>query len=230
MKGLQTRKKRFEESEYTTNEKQKEDFASLLRRIGINELNYVMITINCPNYISDWLEQYRYLNKFLKRIKIKYVACLEWCDQRSNGYHLHLIISRENMDFINIPTKTGYISELLVNNCLNRCLGYICKERKGCVVNEKKYYTNISERKLVPVAVRQMTKEESPTQTTEKHSIQADNHHQAKPKKMKLKVFIKDLIKKVKTFISRLFIKNQARYYYDYKKEIVCSSRRDSPT
>jgi hypothetical protein len=159
MKGLQTRKKRFEEAEYTTNKKQKEDFASLIKRIGINELNYIMITINCPTYISGWAEQLRYLKTFLKRIKTNYVACLEWSDQRSNGYHLHLIISRELIDHINIP-KTAYISELLVNNCLDRCLGYICKERKGCVVNEKTYFTNISERKLIPITNRFVSDEE----------------------------------------------------------------------
>jgi len=228
MKGLKIRQKKFEETDYATNEKQKEDFASLLKRIGINDSNYVMVTINCPDYITDWQKQLRYLERRLERIKIKYVACFEWSDKRANGYHLHLIISREDGNIEVFPSKTCHISEMLINNCLERCLAYVCKERKGCVVDEKKYCTNIPERKLVPIAIRIIMKEETPNQVFEEHSEQALNNPQTKPKK-ELKGFFKDLLKKVKTLISRLFIKNQEQYYYDYKKEIVCQSTRDGP-
>src|SRR5574343_2087419 len=221
MKITQTKKKQFEESEYTINKKQKETFASLLKRIGINEWNYTLITINSPDYITDWQKQLKYFERRLKRIKINFVACLEWSDKRAHGYHLHLIISSEDIDLLDIPKKTGHKSELLVNNCLDRCIGYLSKERRGCVVNEKEYYTNINERKLVPVAIRSITTVEAPVEVVEEHNVPVLNEPKTKPKK-ELKVFFTDLIKKVKIVISRLFIRNKEQHYYDYTKEIVC--------
>lgn len=234
-KELKTKKKRFEETEYTFDPHRKAMFKCDLLRKGINEFNYRMVTINCPLYIDimDKEMQLVFLSDFLKSLKFYYVACCEWSDERANGYHLHLIISKESLElYISLfSDDTCHISELLVDNSLDRCLGYLTKERKGCTTanrKEKFYFSNIQEQKLVSIGVRPVINEETPIHTVEAQSEQVFNHPQTKPKK-ELKVFFKDLLKKVKTVISRLFIKNQEQYYYEYKKEVVCQSIRDDP-
>ncbi len=238
MKGIKTKKKQFEETIYTFDEYQKEKFNSALGRKGINELNYIMITINCPKrfYIWEPKKQFDYLVNLLKSLSIYYVACIEWCDERSNGYHLHIIISEEDFDFNLFPYElfvddSFYKSELLVDNSLDRCLGYITKERKGCTAKNRKekfYFSNIPERRLVPIGLRPILEEDTPYEAIEEAKEQILKETQNKQKK-KLKVFYKELFIKVKTVISWLFIKNQEQYYYDNKNEIVCQTTRDGP-
>jgi hypothetical protein len=231
--------KDFTEALYTIDEAQLERFKSDLARKGIDESNYLFISINCPKRIAltEKEKQLDYLFNLLKCLSIFHVACIEWSDERSNGYHLHIIISEKDFNFNLFPDElyvgdSFYKSELLVDNSLNRCLGYLCKERKGCTASNRKekfYFSNIPERKLIPIGIRSITKEETLNEAIEESKEPIVEQTITKPKK-KLKVFFKDLIKKVKTLISRLFIKNHEQYYYDCKKEIVCHSGRDGPS
>lgn len=235
-KKLRTKKKYFDQTVYTFDPHQKAMFKTALARMGITISNYVMITVNCPEYIGikEKKSQLAFLIAFLNSFKFSYVACCEWSDERANGYHLHIIISREDLD-LNLhlfSDDTCYESELLVDNSLDRCLGYITKERTGCTASNRKekfYFSNIPERNLVSIGVRPVIKEEAPVQAIEEQSEQAINHLPTMPKK-KLKVFFKDLLKKVKTMISRLFIKKKKLFDYEFKKEIICKSTRDGPT
>jgi hypothetical protein len=235
-KKLKTKKKSFDQTVYTFDAHQKAKFKTALARMGITLSNYVMITVNCPEYIDivDKELQLTFLISFLNSFKFSYVACCEWSDERANGYHLHIIISREDLDLNShlFSDETCYESDLLVDNSLDRCLGYITKERKGCTTKNRKekfYFSNISERKLIPIGISHIIKEEPQVKVSEESEAQIVEETRAKPKK-KLKVFLKALFKRVKILISRLFIKNQEQYYYDYKKEIVCHSGRDGPT
>jgi hypothetical protein len=234
-KKLKTKKKRFEETDYTFDPHRKAMFKSYLSRIGINEFNYRMVTVNCPLHIDirDKQMQLDFLSDFLKSLKFKYVACCEWSDQRANGYHLHIIISREDLD-LNLhlfSDDTCYESELLVDNSLDRCLGYITKERTGCTGKNRKekfYFSNIQERKLVSIGVRPVIKEEAPNQVIEEAIEHAFKYPRVFPNK-KFKVFFKAFLNKVKTFISGLFIKKKERFDYVYKKETALHSTRDGP-
>jgi hypothetical protein len=161
---------------------------------------------------------------------------MEWSDERANGYHLHIIISKEDLNFELFPDElfvddSFYKSELQVDNSLDRCLGYMTKERKGCTAKNRKekfYFSNIPERRLIPIGIRPIIKEDNLVEVIDEAKEQMIKETQNKQKK-KLKVFYEELFIKVKTVISRLFIKNQEQYYYDYKKEIICQSTRDGP-
>jgi hypothetical protein len=238
MKRIITKKKLFEDTVYTVDEYQKEKFKSDLARKGINELNYIMITINCPKrfYIWEPKKQLDYLIKLLNSLHVNYVACIEYCDERSNGFHLHFIISKEDLNVEVFPDELFvddlfHKSVLRRNHCLDRCLGYLTKERKDCTAynrKEKFYFSNIQERKLIPIGIRPITKYETPYEAIEETNEEIVQDPQNNPKK-KYIVFFKDFLNKVKSVISGLFNKNQEQYYNDYKKEIVCQSTRDGP-
>jgi hypothetical protein len=235
---LKLKIRHFDESKYTVDRVQLDRFKSDLARKGINNSNYLFISINCPKRIEikEGKKQFDYLDTILKNLTIFYVACFEWSDERSNGYHLHIIISEEDFDFNLFPDElfvddSFYKSELQVDNSLDRCLGYMTKERKGCTAKNRKekfYFSNIPERRLIPIGIRPIIKEDNLVEVIDEAKEQMIKETQNKQKK-KLKVFYEELFIKVKTVISRLFIKNQEQYYYDYKKEIICQSTRDGP-
>ncbi len=235
-KNLKTKKKRFNETVYTYDFHQKAVFKCALARMGISQLNYVMITVNCPEYIDikDKQSQLAFLITFLNSFNFCYIASCEWSDERANGYHLHIIISREDLDLnLNLfSDDTCHISELLVDNSLDRCLGYITKERKGCTASNRKekfYFSNIPKRKLIPLGIRQVIKEETTNQVVEEAIKHVVKNPWTKPNR-KFEVFFKDILYNVKTVISRLFIHKKKLFNYEYKKEIVCESGRDGPT
>jgi hypothetical protein len=238
-KKLRTKKKYFDQTVYTFDPHQKAMFKTALARMGITMSNYVMITVNCPNYIDikDKQLQLNFLIEFLNNFKFSYVACCEWSDQRANGYHLHIIISREDLDLnLNLfLDDTCYESELLVDNSLDRCLGYITKERTGCTANNRKekfYFTNIPERKLIPIAVRSIITEKTTEETiilekvecqVFKERIKANN-----PKEM-LKSFFENTLKEMKRFFSRLFIYKIKGLINENQSHNICQNTRDGP-
>ncbi len=242
MKGIKTKKKQFEESVYTFDQYQKEKFNSALGRKGINELNYIMITINCPKrfYIWEPKKQFDYLVNLLKSLNIYYVACIEWCDERSNGYHLHIIISKEDLNFELFPYELFiddlfHKSVLRGNHCLDRCLGYLTKERKDCTSynrKEKFYLTNIPERVLIPLAVRSNLIEETTEETTvfekEDYKVFKERIKVNNPKEM-LKSFFENTLKEVKRFFSRLFIFKKTCLINGDQSHNICQNTRDGP-
>lgn len=231
-------KKHFDETVYTFDAHQKAKFKTALARMGINESNYIFLTINCPKRIDirEKKKQYNYVVRILKSLNIFYVACCEWSDERANGYHLHIIISIKDLNFELFPDELFiddlfHKSDLLVNNCLDRCLGYLCKERKGCTAQNRKekfYFNNIPERKLVPIGIRQIIKGETPDQAIEARSEKAVNNSQTKPKN-KILVFFKNKITKVKSLFSRLFIEKKIQFKYEYTEKNLRQNTRDGP-
>jgi hypothetical protein len=242
VKGIKTKKKQFEETIYTFDEYQKEKFNSALGRKGINELNYIMITINCPKrfYIWEPKKQFDYLVNLLKSLSIYYVACIEWCDERSNGYHLHIIISKEDLNFELFPYELFiddlfHKSVLRGNHCLDRCLGYLTKERKDCTSynrKEKFYLTNIPERSLIPLALRSNITKEATEETIILEKIDYQVFKQRikarKPKDI-LKSFFEKILKRVKRFFPVLFINKKTAFKNGNQPYNICQNTRDGP-
>jgi hypothetical protein len=238
MKRIKTKKKHFEETVYTFDEYQKEKFKSNLARKGINELNYIMITINCPKrfYIWEPKKQLDYLINLLNSLKISFVACIEWCDERSNGYHLHIIISKGDLNVELFPNELFvddlfYKSVLRRNHCLDRCLGYLTKERKDCTAfnrKEKFYYSNIKERKLIPLSTRIVEKEKilieenEVTLTSNETSIRRD------PKEILRRFFTKALAY-VRRAFSALFIRKKSVFIDGNQSFHIRQNARDGP-
>lgn len=234
-KNLKTKKKRFNETVYTYDSHQKAVFKCALARMGISQLNYVMITVNCPEYIDikDKQSQLAFLIAFLNSFNFCYIASCEWSDERANGYHLHIIISREDLDLnLNLfSDDTCHISELLVDNSLDRCLGYITKERKGCTASNRKekfYFSNIPERRLKPLAVRSKITEEPIVFEKEDYQVFKERIKVNNTKEI-LKSFFENALKEVKRFFSKLFIYKKTGLINGDQSQNICQNTRDGP-
>ena len=239
---LKIKIKHFDETLYTIDKAQSEKFKSDLARKGINESNYLFISINCPKRIgiTNKKKQFDYLDDLLKSLTIFYVACFEWSDERSDGYHLHIIVSEEEFNIELIPDELlvddlYHQSEFLANNCLDKCLGYVCKERKGCTASNRKekfYFTNIPERKLIPIAVRSIMTEKTTEETIilEKVEDQVFKERiKAKNPKGILKSFFEKFLKVVKRFFPTLFINKKTVFTDGNQSYNICQNTRDGP-
>jgi hypothetical protein len=168
MKKTKISKKQFEENEYRTDDNQMDTFRSLLKRSAICRDNYEMVTINCPNRIKESKNQLRYLNRFLSKLTVKYVGCMEWSDERANGYHLHLIVSKIDSQYHTFSKRNCHISQFNACHTLERCMRYVCKERRNLVTKEKQYFTNIEGRNLIPIAPQKPNSLEIPWKKSKK--------------------------------------------------------------
>ena len=153
MNTLKIKKNQFAETEYQTDQYQFDLFKSLLNRVGVLENDYSMVTVICPPRLKDYDSQKIHLMNFLKKIDKPYCACMEWSSERSKGNHLHIVLAKEYTELQIFSNKYCHVSDEKAFYNLERCLKYVCKERKNIVVKEKEYFTNIEARSLVPIAI-----------------------------------------------------------------------------
>jgi len=112
-----------------TKEYRIEMFNKLATDYGMTNNNYSMITFT---YLTSSNKiQLKKCIKELNNLNFKYISVIEFSDEQSKGYHLHIITKKTNLSFI--PPSTNY--HLSTNLNLSYAIEYICKD------NNSYYYT-----------------------------------------------------------------------------------------
>jgi hypothetical protein len=135
-----------------------ETLGSYCSKVGINESNYVAITITLP-HLSHTAQKKR-IRETVNSLPYFFIGCFEFTDakDKANGNHWHGVISRDNLKHIQAVIG-AYISKLRRSDTLTGWLWYMALKWELNEYTKWKYQAKVNQLELdfnTPLATEQM--------------------------------------------------------------------------